>query len=514
MSDSTEAVTMSARAGMLSSQSLTTIAACAIVICGLGFHLFAPLGPDVSWLLTVAERMLDGQVLYVDILEPNPPMAGLLYILPVGLARVLGMHAEPLVALATVLFGTATSLLTARAIKAAGLATRADMFLLLALLLAVVAWGEDFAQREHFATMAALPMMAAIAARAAGHRLRLGLWLPIGLCGGLVLAIKPHFAVAILLPVLFAAWRRRSMAPAFAAELWVAGLVVAGFVMMTWLWFPGFFGTILPAANTVYVPDRRALATLLFGVPSMLVFEATLAIAVIVFWRPIAERPLSAVLMLASLGFAIVYFVQGKGFPYHVAPAQVMLSLALLGALGERGVAARSRSDLMLFVAAALALAALPTLNAIKVRQFWEAQAQVLRPYGEGLSIANLTTDLAATSPLHRLVNGTLVNSAPSLLMTLSAYRVRAAYAPTGEWLAAIEAVEGSERDRLKADFLKYQPDILVVSDLSLAWLNWATEDAELAPLMAQYGDIAEVEFVGGPLRLLARDGLEPKGSD
>jgi hypothetical protein len=34
-----------------------------------------PFNVDVSWWLTVGERMLDGQRLYVDFLDTNPPMA-------------------------------------------------------------------------------------------------------------------------------------------------------------------------------------------------------------------------------------------------------------------------------------------------------------------------------------------------------------------------------------------------------------------------------------------------------
>ncbi len=33
-----------------------------------------PLNTDVSWLLVIGERMLDGQRLYRDIIEINPPM--------------------------------------------------------------------------------------------------------------------------------------------------------------------------------------------------------------------------------------------------------------------------------------------------------------------------------------------------------------------------------------------------------------------------------------------------------
>src|SRR6266516_6645712 len=49
---------------------------------------------DVSWLLTVGERVLDGQRLYVDVLETNPPMAVLVYMPGIVIARALGLPVE------------------------------------------------------------------------------------------------------------------------------------------------------------------------------------------------------------------------------------------------------------------------------------------------------------------------------------------------------------------------------------------------------------------------------------
>src|SRR5260221_14444665 len=50
-----------------------------------------PLNTDVSWLLTIGERVLDGQRLYVDIVEINPPMAVFAYLPGIAVARALGL---------------------------------------------------------------------------------------------------------------------------------------------------------------------------------------------------------------------------------------------------------------------------------------------------------------------------------------------------------------------------------------------------------------------------------------
>jgi hypothetical protein len=52
---------------------------------------------DVSWLLIAGERMLDGQRLYADILETNPPMSVLVYIPAILIGRALGLPAENVV---------------------------------------------------------------------------------------------------------------------------------------------------------------------------------------------------------------------------------------------------------------------------------------------------------------------------------------------------------------------------------------------------------------------------------
>jgi hypothetical protein len=45
-------------------------------------------------LLTAAERVWDGQRLYVDVIETNPPMAVMVYIPGIAIARAVGLPVE------------------------------------------------------------------------------------------------------------------------------------------------------------------------------------------------------------------------------------------------------------------------------------------------------------------------------------------------------------------------------------------------------------------------------------
>src|SRR6202008_4459963 len=58
---------------------------------------FVGANTDVSWEITLSEKILDGQRLYVDLIELNPPASTFLYLPAVGLARALGLAPEILV---------------------------------------------------------------------------------------------------------------------------------------------------------------------------------------------------------------------------------------------------------------------------------------------------------------------------------------------------------------------------------------------------------------------------------
>jgi hypothetical protein len=474
------------------------------------FHLSGPLGPDVSWLITVSERILAGGRLYVDILEPNPPMAGYLYMPPVLLAHALGISPEPLVVLWTVGFGLITTGFAARLVTEHRLLQHPELFWPVTLLLFLSAWGEDFAQREHFAAMAGLPLVVSLALRATGIRPRPYIWIVAGLAGGFMLAIKPHFALPILLGVLYVAWRRRSLAPVFAPEMWLAGSLFLAFCIATVVFYPAFLTNILPVATTVYIPDRRPLWLLLIT-RAAVYFEVILVLGLVGFRQHFRLSPLLGVMFAMSLGFFLSYLAQGKGYPYQILPGVALIgSFALLG-FAEQGQQRSRLLDGALPIVAGIVFAIMPMIDDAAQWHKRQPLVDAVRPYGEGLRIANITPDLTVGSPLHRLVRGELVNAPPGLLMSLSAWRLRFERHPDAEWLQRIEGFENAERLQLRADMLARPPDIVVSAIDGFDWLAWARQDAQLAAILNGYEQFDTVDFDGYALVLLKRRGLEPK---
>src|SRR4029077_6001912 len=108
---------------------------------------------DVSWLLIAGERWLDGQRLYSDIIETNPPMAVLVYIPGILVARALGVSTE--VVVDGLLFAAiALSLgITARILRnsSALAANQRWPFAVLAVGILAILPVQAFGQREHIA---------------------------------------------------------------------------------------------------------------------------------------------------------------------------------------------------------------------------------------------------------------------------------------------------------------------------------------------------------------------------
>jgi hypothetical protein len=491
--------------------SIPSILLVALIAVGaVAFYLGGPPGADVAGLITENELILAGQRLYVDILESNPPMAPFLYMPAVLLARLLGIAPETVVVVYAIGFGLVTSGISARAIAAAGLMKRPDLLWPVLFLLAVAGWGEHFAQREHFAAMALLPVLATAALRAKDMKPGAPLWIAAGLCGGLILAIKPHFALAILLPALYAVWRRRDPRALFLPEYFVAGGLLLGFLAMIGIVFPEYFTTVLPVANASYASDRRSLLQLA-RTPIAVLFEAMLVLAVLAYHRRIAANPVLGTMFWGALGFWLSYLLQGRGFTYHLMPAATLMGSVLILSFTEGTDGSARRLDAVLAVGAAGLMASVSLIDNVNQWRLGAPLIEAVAPYGPGLTIANLSPDLRAVSPLGRMVGGTVV--APgALLMSLSAERLKKDLQPTGAALAQIEAAEAVERSSLRDNMRKSPPDIIVTTGEGFDWLAWARRDPELAGLLEGYERFAEVPFDDGTLVLLKRRGLLPQG--
>lgn len=457
------------------------------VVFAFATQMLGGLNPDVSWLLTVGERMLAGQQLYFDIHELNPPMSALLYLPFVALANAMSLPPEPLVIGAILLLAFASLGFSVFILHRAGVIEQPGLWWLVSLMALTLLPGDNFGEREHIAVILLLPMLSIATLYQQGRSPALVAAIISGLMAGLVMTIKPHFALPILAVALFGAVMARSWRPIFNLPHVIAGAVLLAYWLAVWFCFPGFFDTMLPIASDAYVADRRPLLALAFNWLSAS-FWLILAGLVLIYRVELSKGALGSYLA-ATAGFFLVYLIQGKGFIYHLMPAQLLVSLVFAYCFLRRNAVGR-----MAPVNVGLAIALLAYPSALDIRgEGWRNEArEILRPLGAGLKIANLTSQLEIASPLHREVGGTLINSGPCLWITLGAARRRVATTDTVV-IARLNELEAFERAQLLADFTATAPDIILSGGDLFDWMAWARQEPQLAEILGDFMLVASV---------------------
>jgi hypothetical protein len=474
------------RAGIIGSWPLS------IALLALGFaqQAIGELNCDVSWFITFAERVLDGQTAYRDISDPNPPAAFLLYMPAVLVSRALGLRVEAATVVQLALFMAFCLWLSWRILRDASLMKPRETGVLrnAALYLFFIAPGYVFAEREHFAVLLALPIVAIYVVRGEGRAVRFSLALAAGLSAGAVLCFKPHFGLALGLPGLAMLIRRRSIAPLLSTETFVAiGVYVLYVASVRWL-FPVYFEVTLPEVLAVYLLARHsALETA--STPLTWAMLAIFAAASYGGWRVGWDRRALAVL-LAGCGFALAYFIQGKLWSNHAAPAIELGALACC----VLWVARRDEApDFMekfalrvlvpvLAVAPFLAVAQHDLLRA----ESYPGLTELVRRVGPAHPrIGALSEMMDVGHPLTRQVDGVWIGRQNALWRINMTDQILANASPDAAARARFGEIARRDRVELAEDVSRGKPDLVLVETAALRKRALATP--ELANMLDGY---------------------------
>ena len=450
---------------------------------------------DVSWLLTAAEKVMAGGRLYVDVIETNPPVAVLAYMPALWLAKAPGVPAEIVVdgLVFAAIFGSLG--LVSRILKPSSVLNDLPGWPLAWLGFAVLAIlpAQTFGQREHIAVVALLPMLAVIARRMQREAPPLWAVVVAGSGAALALSFKPQFAIGLGCAVVAASaytrhWRLLVM-PENLVTAAFAALYLAGTVML----YPEFFTVILPLLRDVYVPVGLPLSEMIDR-PAMSLW----AIAMLAAWL-LGRSPLGAplvVLSSSSAGFAVVYLLQRKGWPYHSYP---MLALALLGlgmALmtyvpnGQSGRVWRAAATLLL--AAVFAKSMLWFDVAFDARPLQVAVAKL----GPHPSVLAVSGEPGIGHPLVRMLGGKWVSRQQGLWVATYAEYLRRNGPLSPEREAALDAHAARERAMLIEDIRRTPPSVVLVDDLTGRGGAWLAAHPDVAVLLKDYRPVETVNRV------------------
>lgn len=342
---------------------------CALTPCLVGLALLGlwmtpqRINHDCALYLQQAEMLLDGAVPYCDFVDSNPPLVVYLNVLPVILARTLGVSVilafQGLVVALLALSALEIHFLLGRPRMGLAPAGRGLVLLMWMALYFIVDLHGDTGQREHLFVMLYVPFLFLRILRHRGGSVAGWLATMLGVQAGIGVSLKPHFllaAIGVEIVLMLSSRRGKQSGWALGIGDWrstvlqpenfALGAVVTAYVAH-WLLVPAamreaFFCRWLPLVRRGYyaynLPYREVAETIL-GSPISL---AALAGALLAALRATRRRTrlrhhLAALAALAGMALAVV-FLQQKGWSYHRIPldAAGLLCLAVLAAGGER----------------------------------------------------------------------------------------------------------------------------------------------------------------------------------
>ncbi len=446
------------------------------------WHAGAPANTDVTWLLTVGERIAAGAVPYKDIIETNPPGSILLYMPAVWAGIATGVRPELWTVLITSLACVAS--LAFCGVLLGPLLRPGERGPLLCAGVAVVMLlpAGSFAQREHVILLGLLPLLCCIALHATGRSPPVGAAVLAGLGASLALAIKPYYGlglVAALPCVLWTGAGRRALSSSVALSTAAALALLLGCLEL--LAFPAFTTSILPLLSKIYIPARVSVVSLMTEPAGFLPGVTLCLYGALRLWRRSPPSAAADVAAAAAVGFLTAYLVQGKGWPYHGYPAAASAFLAL----AIQGWRTLERSALSSVVAISTALVFATSAARFDQRIDMEDEAPGLAAALTRLAphprILSLSSDIAVGHPLTRQVDGHWVGRLMSSWISLNVRHI----ATDASALESYRPELRLEDQILAGDIEAQTPDAILAS--VPGWTDWIAGEPQVAGALTRY---------------------------
>jgi len=451
----------------------------AVIALAVVIRMFAPLDPNIDWLISNNRAFLHGAALYHDIVETNPPMAVFIYLPAALIEHWTGWAAEPVFTVMVLLAGTASATYFSRSL---------DNWrtLPVTLFVVLIAPLSAFGEREHVAMILMLPLFGLLIRRAAGERPSWPDIIVAGLLAGMAPMIKPYFALGVITACLWLVLRWRDVRCLFVPEAMIAAALTLLIAAAVWLYLPAYPREVLPLLMDVYTPLRRPLGDFIWSPNVQACFMAVVLLYLAMRARP--ARPETGVLLAGAAGFFIAFLVQGRGWPYHAYPAVALLMLAVILVVPR---ADDGRARFYAWVAVAAVLFNLATYMDFPGAGYGGSRLVVpIRAAVAAPTVMSITSDLTPGHPITTDVGGAWVGTYSSRWITINAGK-RLARHVDAKTKARLQGWLAYDRRVANHDLATRRPDIVLVGMGGFDWRGWIAADAETARLMAAYRPLA-----------------------
>ncbi len=337
-----------------------------------------------------------------------------------------------------------------------------------------------------------LPLLALTAWRARGEAPAspsIGIAALAGLCGSMLVLVKPYYALMVLAPALLVVARRRSLRPLFAPEYWTIGVACVAYLALVVAFHSEFITDIYPMVAGTYV-QVRFLPTVLerYALP----YAAVMALVWFLSRRR-GEQELATVAILASAAGIVCLVYQGKGFPYHAYPAFLCAVVALLCLLARPKSEGRT-GRMSLRVVLVPVVAAAVVLYAFTPFRFGTRAGRSARRGGAGgggasYGGADRHRPGDRASPSRARSAGAGSRPIPATGLGSSALMLSEGGGPEA---ARHRAMADDYVATKRAELERLRPDIILTQNNDILWQKIMAERDGLAPFLEGYRLLAE----------------------
>lgn len=494
----------------------------------LAFSLAPPINHDVAAILHYTERWLAGERLYADLFDINPPLVFLVTALPAALAAMVPISAIAAAQAAIVLLGVWCCWLCWR-LAGRDVLPASPRFWVLAVLLPFLGLAfpvEMLGQREHLILLTTLPYLLLAERRGASAPVERRLEMTVAVLAALGFALKPYFLGLplliegqLLLSLRLRAWLR-SPTPWLLGAVWIAygAVIVAA--------FGAYLTLVVPFAFGIYKRLDTSLLGAAFGLYGLPPLIGLLALSPFAFRR--GASALSRLVALAAWGAWLAAVAQGKGWPYHMLPAEALLVLlaGILGAdllarlLPREGLARAGPPLAWLCLAVGFAAAAATREPASERLNYYHGEvAPIARLFAEQARsepVLILSATLAPWFPALNYGGATMASRFMTMWMIQGSYATCPAGAARYRHAGDMPTGEQFAFDAIAADLATSRPALVVIDSLtgiepcggrSFDLLEYAIRHPLFAAAFSQYEEIAPpLER----LRVFRRGGASP----
>lgn len=285
------------------------------------------LNVDSTWILYSAKNMLNGEVLYKDIIDVNPPLIFIYSTIPVFIAKTFSINAEFVYILFILTIISISSFLSFLILKSVFEKKDLVKYYTLSIFTILSIFPTyDYGQREHLLIIFILPYILTMMFKEELN-FSIKIILFISLFASLGFNIKPHFFLIFILIELVFIIHKKTLFSIFRIDFLIIVFSAFFYVLIITFLFPEYINNIVPLAIETYSDVFNKPYSFL-----LLKLEFFFCLFLSLYWLFFTKRDLklpSKVLLSAIFASLVIYLLQQKGWSYHRLPL-LLISLLFL----------------------------------------------------------------------------------------------------------------------------------------------------------------------------------------